>query len=126
MGDRGRAILLVDHGSRRAEANALLEAVAEALRRRAGDVPVHTAHLEGAPPSLGEAIDACAAEGIDDLVILPFFLAPGRHTTRDIPDQAERAAARHPGLRLQVAEPLGLHEKLVDVLLERADGARGR
>lgn len=119
-----RAILLVDHGSRRDEANAQLDAVAEALRRRSGDRLVRVAHLELAKPSVGDAIDACAAAGVTDLVLLPWFLGPGRHTSRDIPEQAAAAAGRHPGLRLRIAEPLGVHEKLVDVLLERADHAR--
>ena len=68
MGGRpmSRAILLVDHGSRREEANALLDAVAEAVRGRAGDVVVRVAHLEIAKPAVGDAIDACAAEGVTD------------------------------------------------------------
>lgn len=119
-----RAILLVDHGSRKEEANAQLEAVAEALRRRAGDARVRVAHLELAEPSIGDAVEACAADGVTDLVLLPWFLGPGRHTAHDIPEQAAAAARRHPTLRLRIAEPLGLHEKLVDVLLERAAHAR--
>jgi sirohydrochlorin ferrochelatase len=118
-----RAILLVDHGSRREEANAQLEAVAEALRRRAG-ARVHIAHLELAAPSIGAAIDAIAAEGVAEIVVVPWFLGPGRHTAADIPEQAAAAARRHAGLRLRIAEPLGLHEKLLDVLLERAARAR--
>ena len=119
-----RAILLVDHGSRKEEANAQLEAVAEAVRRRADDARVRVAHLELAEPSIGDAIEACAAEGVTDLVLVPWFLGPGRHTTHDIPEQAATAARRHPALRLRIAEPLGLHDKLVDVVLERAAHAR--
>jgi sirohydrochlorin ferrochelatase len=119
-----RAILLVDHGSRQEEANAQLEAVAQAVRRRSGDTRVRVAHLELAEPSIGDAIETCAAEGITDLVLVPWFLGPGRHTARDIPELAAAAARRHPALRLRIAEPLGLHEKLVDVVLERAAHAR--
>jgi sirohydrochlorin ferrochelatase len=119
-----RTILLVDHGSRREEANAQIDAVAQALRRRAGGARVRIAHLELAEPSIGDAIDACAAEGVTEIVLVPWFLGPGRHTSRDIPEQAAAAARRHAGLRLRIADPLGLHEKLVDVVLERADRAR--
>lgn len=120
----GRAILLVDHGSRREEANALLEEVATAVRRREPGAIVRTAHLEIAEPTLGAAIDACAADGAAEVVVVPWFLGPGRHTARDIPEQVSAARARHPRLRLRVAEPLGLDEKLVDVALERAARAR--
>jgi sirohydrochlorin ferrochelatase len=119
-----RAILLVDHGSRAEQANDQLDAIAEAVRSRAGDALVRVAHLELAEPSIGDAIDACAAEGVTEITLVPWFLGPGRHTSRDIPEQAALAAGRHPGLRLRIAEPLGVHEKLVDVVLERALAAR--
>lgn len=119
-----RSYLLVDHGSRREEANAQTERIAEALRRRVGD-PVRVAHLEIAPPDLPAGIDACARAGAEEVVVLPYFLGPGRHTARDIPEQVRAARERHPTLRIRIAEPLGLHEKLVEVLLERAERARG-
>jgi sirohydrochlorin ferrochelatase len=116
-----RAILLVDHGSRREEANALLERVAEAVRKRVADRIVRTAHLDVASPTIDEGIDACVAEGAREIVVHPYFLGPGSHTTRDIPERVAAAAARHPGLRVRVSEPLGLHAKLIDVILERVE-----
>jgi len=118
-----RFLLLVDHGSRLEEANAMLERVAEVLQRRSGE-PVRIAHMEIAEPGIGAAIDACAAERADEIVVVPWFLSPGRHTTRDIPEQVRRAIARHPGLRARIAEPLGLDDRLIDVLLARAAAAR--
>lgn len=115
-----RALLLVDHGSRRAEANALLERIAERLAERVPEAIVRVAHLEIAPPDIGAGIDACVAAGAQRVVVLPWFLGPGRHTARDIPAQVEAAAARHPQVRLLVAPPLAPHDKLVDVLIERA------
>jgi sirohydrochlorin ferrochelatase len=119
-----RAYLLVDHGSRREESNAQTEQVAEALRRRVGD-PVRVAHLEIAAPDVGAGIDACVEAGAEEVVVLPYFLGPGRHTARDIPAQVRSARQRHPTLAIRIAEPLGPHEKLVDVLTERAERARG-
>jgi sirohydrochlorin cobaltochelatase len=118
-----RAYLLVDHGSRRAEANAVVERAAEALRRRVA-APVHVSHLEIEPPDLSGGIDACAGEGAEEIVVLPYFLGPGRHTAHDIPAQVRSAAERHPTLTIRIADPLGPHEKIVDVLLERAERAQ--
>ncbi len=120
-----RAILLVDHGSRRAQANALLEEVAEQLRRRAPEAIVCVAHMELAPPDIATAIDDCVGAGAEEIVVHPYFLGPGRHTTEDIPRLVGEAAARHPGVRVAVSEPLGLHEKIVEVILERVEAARG-
>lgn len=120
-----RAILLVDHGSRRPEANEQLEALAELLRAREPDTLVATAHLEVAPPDIAEALAACARAGALDVVLLPWFLAPGRHTREDIPRQVAQACARHPGLRVRVGEPLGLDARLVELALARIASARG-
>lgn len=120
-----RAIVLVDHGSRRPEANAQLEALAERVRAREPGTLVLTAHLEVAPPDVAEALARCAAVGADDVVLLPWFLAPGRHTAEDIPRAVAAATARHPSLRVRIGEPIGLDPRLVDLAMARIAGARG-
>jgi sirohydrochlorin ferrochelatase len=119
------AILLVDHGSRRDEANAQLEALGEWVRARVPDRVVHIAHMELASPTIGEGIDACVAAGADAIVVHPYFLGRGDHAMRDIPRLVGEAAQRHDGVRVIISEPLGLHEKLVDVILDRVRTAGG-
>ena len=123
-----RAILLVDHGSRRPEANRVVEALAEALQGRAPERVVRAAHMELAEPSIEQGVDACVAAGAEEVVVHPYFLGPGSHTRGDIPRLVGDAAARHPGLRVAISEPLGLHDKLVDVVLARIEecSLRGR
>jgi len=118
-----KAIVLVDHGSRVAEANAVLDEVAALLRRRLPDRIVETAHMELAPPTLAEAIARCVAAGAGEIVVHPYFLAPGAHATRDIPAQAAAAAERHPGVMVRVSRPLGAHEGIVDAILARVECA---
>jgi len=118
--DRGpAAILLVDHGSRRAEANAQLEEIARRVRTREPDRIVRIAHMELSPPSISDGIDACVDAGAREIVVHPFLLAPGRHGKHDIPLAVSEAASRHPGIDIRVSDPLGAHDKLVDVILER-------
>ena len=114
-----RAILLIDHGSRRAEANALLEDVADQVRRRTPESIVEVAHMEIAEPDIFEGIDACVKKGATQIVVHPFFLGPGRHTTEDIPAQVERAGERHPNVRIRISETLGGHAALIDAILDR-------
>jgi sirohydrochlorin ferrochelatase len=121
-----RAIVIVDHGSRRDEANAQLEAVAERLRARLPGQLVTTAHLEIAEPNIAQAIATCAAQGAAEIIIHPYFLAPGRHTTDDIPAQVRSAAASHPKVRVFISEVLGLHPALIDAIVDRVSDATDR
>jgi sirohydrochlorin ferrochelatase len=118
-----RAILLVDHGSRRAEANTLLEDIANQVRKRAAESIVEVAHLEIAEPDISKGIEACVKKGATHIVVHPFFLGPGRHTSEDIPAQVERAGQRHPNVRIRISEPLGSHAALIDVILDRVSDA---
>ena len=117
------AILLVDHGSRRAEANEQLESIAQQLRDREPGRIVRVAHMEIASPTIAEGIAACVEAGARQIVVHPYLLAPGRHSRKDIPALTAKAAADHPGVTVRVSEPLGVHEKLVDVVLERVNAA---
>jgi len=121
-----RAILIVDHGSRRADANAVLKDVADELRRRMPGRTVEIAHMELAEPSIEHAIDACVASGAREIVVHPYFLARGTHTSESIPALVRAAAARHPGLRVLISDPLGPHPALVDVVVERIESASQR
>lgn len=116
-----KAILLVDHGSVREEANEMLSHMREVVRRLAGDgVIVEIAHMELAEPTIEQGMDACVRAGATEVVVFPYMLSPGKHSTRDIPRLAEAAAARFPGLRCTVTPAFGVHEKLAEVVLERA------
>lgn len=114
------AIVLIDHGSRRPEANAALEAVASMMRVAAPDRHVEIAHMELAQPDLAAAVAACVAAGARAVVVVPYFLGHGRHTSEDIPRLAREAAATHPDLAVTVAAPLGPDPRLAALALTRA------
>lgn len=116
-----KAILLVDHGSRRSEANEMLIEMAQLVQSAAGpDVIVRPAHMELAEPSIAAGIASCVEAGASDITVFPYMLSPGRHSTGDIPRLVGEAAAFWPGVSYTVTPAFGLHEKLVEVVLERA------
>jgi sirohydrochlorin ferrochelatase len=117
-----KALIIVDHGSTVEEANDMLAEVAGLIKSNEKcdfDI-VKYCHMELAEPTIREAFDACAAEGASHIVIHPYFLAPGKHSTQDIPRMAAEAAGRHKGVSYYVTEPLGVHENIIKVILERA------
>jgi sirohydrochlorin ferrochelatase len=113
------AIVIVDHGSKRDAANAQLDRVVERFRETSGAVIVEPAHMELAAPSIADAIDACVAQGASDIVVHPYFLAPGRHSTEDIPRMVAEAAETHLGLSYRVTDPLGVDDRLCAVIATR-------
>ena len=113
------AVIVVDHGSRRAESNASLEGF---VRESASLLPypiVEPAHMELAEPSIATAFDRCVAAGATTVAIAPYFLGPGNHWDRDIPALAEAAAAPHAGVRWLVAAPLGPDPQLLGIVVKR-------
>ncbi len=124
-----RSILIVDHGSRLAAANQLVERVAEQLQRRLAErgeaAPVHVAHLEIASPDFAEGLAACLTDSPREVVVMPFFLAPGRHGTRDIPALVAAARERHPEITFRTTGLLGDGDALADVVLTRLDEMDG-
>ena len=113
------AVIVVDHGSRRAESNESLENFVRASADRLPYPIVEPAHMELAEPSLTSAFDRCVAAGASTVAIAPYFLGPGSHWDRDIPALAAAAAARHPGVRWLVAAPLGPDGALAEIIARR-------
>jgi sirohydrochlorin ferrochelatase len=121
------ALIVVDHGSRRAAANEMLVALAQRLAEYAGElyVTVEPAHMELAEPTIRQAFDRCVAAGAERVVVSLLFLSPGRHSTSDIPELVAAAAAAYPGIQAFVGAPLGIDDRLLELLLARAAEAIG-
>lgn len=116
-----RALILVDHGSRLDGASAFLDELAAMVRARLDGVPVHIAHLEIAPPTIASAVAACARDGAQEIVVVPCFLAPGHHVRVDVPRLVEEGVRAHaPALAWKIAEPLGAHPLLAELVCLRA------
>jgi sirohydrochlorin ferrochelatase len=116
-----RSILLIDHGSVRAEANHMLACMANLVQQMVGrDVLVHYAHMELAEPSIADGFAACVRDGATDIVAFPYMLSPGKHSTRDIPRLVAEAAAAFPTVSYRVTEAFGMSSELAMVIARRA------
>src|SRR5438105_3086765 len=90
------AILVIAHGSRLPEANADLHHVVDELRRR-GDYPiVELAFLEIAEPTIEQAGHRCVERGATEVILLPYFLSPGRHGRDDLARHCRDLASQFP------------------------------
>ena len=116
-----RALQLIAHGSRHSEANADLNFFADELRRRGEYDVVVASFLELAEPSIEQAAALCVEQGAERVILLPFFLSSGVHVQRDLVETRDKLAARYPHFDFRLAEPLGRHPLLVQIVIERAN-----
>jgi len=123
MSDSRTALLLIAHGSRRPDANADLEFVAAELRTRGCYPIICVSYLELAEPNIEGGGEQCVGAGATEVILLPYFLSPGVHVVEDLTAARNTLRVRFPHVRFVLAEPLGRHPLLVDVVELRAKEA---
>eukprot|EP00186_Timspurckia_oligopyrenoides_P001728 CAMPEP_0182442412 /NCGR_PEP_ID=MMETSP1172-20130603/1317_1 /TAXON_ID=708627 /ORGANISM="Timspurckia oligopyrenoides, Strain CCMP3278" /LENGTH=131 /DNA_ID=CAMNT_0024637237 /DNA_START=237 /DNA_END=632 /DNA_ORIENTATION=- len=127
------AIVVVDHGSRRAQSNEALNDMAEVLFQRAQErcpnlslVSVEPAHMELASPTIYDAMRKCIQDNASQVLIVPYFLSKGKHIVRDIPELVSKAENElrkefsNVQFSTQICDPIGVSNSVADILLERA------
>jgi len=114
-------VIIVDHGSRRAESNDMLLEVVRRFAAQSHYGIVEPAHMELAEPTIATAFDRCVQRGAATIVVMPYFLLPGKHWHQDIPRLTAAAAAAHPHTSFMVTAPFGLHPMIAQVIQARID-----
>ena len=114
-------VVIVDHGSRRVESNRMLEVFVQHFQQLSEYHIVEPAHMELAEPSIGTAFDRCVQRGARRVVVIPYFLLPGRHWDEDIPQLTQAAASKYPQVSYLVGAPIGLHPMMQKVIQSRLD-----
>jgi sirohydrochlorin ferrochelatase len=116
-----KGILIVDHGSVRAEANDMLICMSNLLQTMAGpQLVVRYAHMDLAEPDIRRGFTDCVEAGATDITVFPYMLSPGRHSTADIPRMVAAAASAFPQVTFGVTPAFGVDEKLAELILDRA------
>ena len=117
-----RALLLVSHGSRVEQANQEVAALTLRLAQASSKqyAVVTYGFLEIAQPDFPSSIETCMAQGVQELVVVPYFLAAGRHVRDDVPQRIADAKARHPEVEIRLSAYLGTAEGLPQLLLQLA------
>jgi precorrin-8X/cobalt-precorrin-8 methylmutase len=122
-------LILIGHGSKLPHNQENLEKLAEILRARSGFKLVEIAFMIRNTPTIPEAIDSLAKKNVSKIVLVPVFLAPGVHTTQEIPEmidvKKEQAQLSKKGIELFYGEPIGADECIAVILEEKALKALG-
>lgn len=111
LDDRGLGVVLASVGSSHASANEAVARLAAGWADRHGWAAASAAHATAADPTVAAAIEDVRARGARRVAVAPWVLAPGR-----LPDRI--AAAADAG-GAAVADPMGPHPRVAEVVLRR-------
>ncbi len=112
-------VLIVGHGSRRAEANDDVREAARRIGERGAFSLVQAAFLEIEHPNVAEGFTRLVERGASHIIVHPYFLSPGRHTRGDLPREVNEIARRYPIVSYCLTEPLSAHPLVIDAAVER-------
>ena len=127
-GEEDIAVVLIGHGSRLPYGKEVMEELRRRLEMRAMFKVVRTAFMQINTPGIEDALRELARSGIKNIIALPVFLADGAHTKEDIPEKLEAAFAGEwaeigKGVNLIYGKPIGVDERIVDILIDRVKEA---
>lgn len=111
-------LILAAHGSRRAESNQEVQSFAQSLALSLVDINYVTcAFLELAEPGIDEAVTKAVEAGCGELLVVPYFLAAGRHVETDVPKIVEACQAKYPDVIIRMTPHLGASPALQEAVL---------
>src|SRR5262249_53245241 len=117
-------LILFSHGSLLCGAGATLREHAERLRAGGVYRVVEVGFMNYSEPTFAEAVARCAAAAAARVVVVPYFLVPGKFVSVDLPQHIAAARAVWPDLEFVIADPIGYDPVLANAILTLAAGAR--
>lgn len=112
-------VLILAHGSRENRTEDTMNSIARMVREKFPDMPVEVSYMEFRGQTIEKGIERLIAAGADDVKVIPYFLFEGIHIRQDIPEELEKLAASHPGVKLTMGRTLGEDSRLADILADR-------
>lgn len=109
-------VIIVDHGSKKDEANNMLLKLVEKYKSFSYYSIVEGAHMEIAEPSISVAFKKCVDQGANFVICHPFFLSKGRHVQEDIPTLMKEASSLNNNTKYKITEPLGVQDKILELI----------
>lgn len=121
-----KAILYIGHGTRSKKGEEEAKAFIDRVMSRI-DVPIQkVSFLELTEPLIQEGFARCVERGAKEITIVPLFLLAAGHIKEDIPQALSSLKSEYPHISVQVKEPFGVQDEILDVVAElirsKADG----
>ena len=114
-----RSVLIIAHGSRAKETENGFDVIVEMVRQKLPELVIESAYMQLSDKTFEAAVTDLVARGATEVRIVPYFLFTGMHIRQDIPEMIDGFAKQFPGVGFSLGQPLGIDERLADVLVDR-------
>ncbi len=116
-----RGLLLIDRGSKEREAAEELEIICKEVKNKGGYVFAEYCFLEVTLPYIDDGIKKCLKTDIDSLIIVPYFLYPGKKVKAAVTEVMKYQATTN--VKFLVTKPMSMHMTLVKLVENRIKSA---
>ncbi len=113
-----KALIILAHGSRQNGADNTIQRIAAAIRAGGHVDIVSYAFLQHSKPGPEEVLKECVEQGARFITIVPFFLQSGAHVLTDVPRLVSDARKHYPDIQVNVAEFVGSHPLMADIIAD--------
>lgn len=113
-----KAILYIGHGTRSKKGAGEAIAFVQRVMPRI-DIPIQeVSFLELTDPSIAEGFARCVERGAEEISVVPLFLLAAGHIKHDIPMILTSLQEKYPYIRIDVKDPFGVQESMLDGIAE--------
>lgn len=124
LSDEKCDVLLIGHGSSDPNAHDAFVHTAEAIRPRYRNV--HHCFLELDSPNIEQGVAQAVSKNPEVLLMMPYFLHKGAHIKRDVVNDVKAALEKARFSNAHMARHLGVDDRLVNLIVERAKEVENR
>jgi sirohydrochlorin ferrochelatase len=113
------AAVLVGHGSLHSDSGQAMLQIAALLREQQVAPVVEAGFLNFSQPTMSEAVEKAVAQGVDQVIIQPYFLIAGHYVRNELREVVHTLAAKHSSVRFTIADVLGDHNAMFNLACKR-------
>ncbi|MGA4507557.1 sirohydrochlorin chelatase [Propionibacteriaceae bacterium G1746] len=117
------ALVLLAHGSDEQRSERVVRDLAQRLKAMRPTLSIDLAFLSPGTPTADEVVDALAAQGHDEVVVIPLDLSRAVEPDEQTTALVDLVRQHHPGIRIQTSRPIGPATSLLGVIDERLRAA---
>jgi len=122
-----KAILYIGHGSRSKRGAEEARAFIQGVMNWTNEPAIQEyGFLELAEPSIEAAFEHCIDRGAEEIVVVPLFLLAAGHIKQDIPRILSSMQLKYPFVRIQMREPFGIQDRMLDAMADMVRTVAGR